>query len=183
MKLLYLSKEIEVPENVKISIVDQKITVEGPKGKLERDFSKHKVDLSLEGNKIIVTSYFVKKKTKAATMAVVGHIKNMIKGVTSGYVYKSKIVYSHFPITVEPDNKKREVVIKNLYGGRKVLKVPIVGEKTTVRVERDDVIIEGIDKEAVGQTAANIQEICRLRGKRRKDPETFMDGVWIWYKE
>jgi len=183
MKLLYLSKEIEIPENVKVSIKNRKVTVEGPKGKLERDFSNYKVDIILEENQIKVISYFIRKKTKAATLAVVGHIKNMIKGVTSGYVYKSKIVYSHFPITVEPDNKKREVIIKNLYGGRKVLRVPIVGDKTTVRVERDDVIVEGIDKEAVGQTAAKMQEICRLRGKRRKDPETFMDGIWIWYKE
>ena len=51
-----------------------------------------------------------------------------------------------------------------------------------MRVEKDDVIIEGIDKEAVGQTTANMQEVCRLRGKRKKDPETFMDGVWQWDK-
>ena len=116
-------------------------------------------------------------------MAVVGYINNMIKGVTQGYVYKSKIVYSHFPLTVEPDNKKRIITIKNLYGGRKNIIVPIVGDETKVNVDKDDVIIEGINKQHVGQTTANMQEACRLRGKRRKDPETFMDGIWLWHKE
>lgn len=182
MKLISLSKNIEIPEGVTISIEGKKVTVTGPKGKLTKDFENYDVMIELNDKEIIVSSYYINKKKKAATLAVVGFIKNMLKGVTEGYVYKSKIVYSHFPITVEPDNKKREIVIKNLYGGRKILRVPIIGEDTKVRVERDDVIIEGIDKWAVGQTAANMQEICRLRGKRKKDPETFMDGIWVWYK-
>ena len=52
-----------------------------------------------------------------------------------------------------------------------------------VKVDGDDVIVEGIDKEAVGQTAANIQELTRQRGKRRQSPKTFMDGLFIFNKE
>ncbi|MHA1155767.1 MAG: hypothetical protein ACTSQK_06620 [Candidatus Heimdallarchaeota archaeon] len=40
-------------------------------------------------------------------------------------------------------------------------------------------IITGINKEHVGQTSANIQEICKLRGKLHKDPRRFMDGIWL----
>ena len=183
MKILNLSRSIDVPENVTVSLEGKRLTVSGPKGTLTKDFSNYDVIIETDEKEIKVHAYYLNKRKKAATLAVVGFISNMIKGVTEGYVYKSKIIYSHFPITVEPDNKKREIVIKNLYGGRKILKVPIVGAETKVRVERDDVIIEGIDKWAVGQTAANMQEICRLRGKRKKDPETFMDGIWVWYKE
>ena len=180
MQQLYLEKDIELPEEVTITVKNHVVTVEGAKGKLIRDFSDFNIELKKTKTKINVKAYFINKKKKAKALAVVGYIQNMIKGVTEGYVYKSKIVFSHFPITVEPDNKNRTVAIKNLYGGRKQINVPIVGEETTVKVDKDDVIIEGIDKQAVGQTTANMQEACRLRGKRRKDPETFLDGVWRW---
>jgi len=183
MKQLYLENQIEVPEDLKIQVKNKTVTIEGPKGTLTKSFDNVDFDISKKGNKVNIKAYYINKKRKAATLAVVGHINNMIKGTLEGYVYKSKIIFSHFPITVEPDNNKKLITIKNLYGGRKHLIVPIVGEDTKVSVDKDDVIVEGINKEAVGQTTANMQEICRLRGKRRKDPETFMDGVWLWDKQ
>ena len=183
MKHVYIERDVELLDDLKVTIKDKTVTMEGKKGTLVKSFNDFDVELKKTKTKINVKSYFIDKKRKAKTLAVVGYLKNMMKGVTEGYIYKSKIIYSHFPITVEPDNKKRIITIKNLYGGRKPLLVPIVGEDTTVKVDKDDVIIEGIDKEAVGQTTANMQEICRLRGKRKKDPETFMDGVWQWSVE
>lgn len=183
MKQLYIERSIELPEDLKITVKDRHVTIEGPKGTLTRNFDPTDVEITKKGKKVDITAYYINKKRKAATLAVVGYINNMIKGVMQGYTYKSKIVFSHFPLTVEPDNKKKIITIKNLYGGRKHITVPIVGPETTVKVDKDDVIIEGIDKEAVGQTTANMQEACRLRGKRKKDPETFMDGVWLWDKE
>ena len=182
MKQLYLEREVELPEDLKITIKDNVVTIEGAKGTLTKNFANFDVELNKTKKKISIKAYYINKKRKANALAVVGYLKNMIKGVTEGYVYKSKIIYSHFPITVEPDNNKKLVTIKNLYGGRKNIVVPIVGAETSVKVDKDDVIIEGIDKEAVGQTTANMQEACRLRGKRKKDPETFMDGVWQWDK-
>lgn len=183
MKHVYIEKDVELSEDVQVTIKDNVVTMEGKKGKLTKDFTDFKVVLKKTKDKINVKSYYVDKKKKAKILAVVGYLKNMMDGVTKGYVYKSKIIFSHFPITVEPDNKKRQISVKNLYGGRKPLIVPIIGEDTTVSVDKDDVIIEGIDKEAVGQTTANMKEICKLRGKRKKDPETFMDGIWKWSSE
>jgi large subunit ribosomal protein L6 len=183
MKQVYIERNVELLEDLKITIDGTIVTMEGKKGKLIKSFENFKVELKKSKNKINVKSYFVDKKKKAKMLAVVGYLKNMMIGVTEGYVYRSKIIFSHFPITVEPDNKKRLITIKNLYGGRKPLVVPIVGDDTTVKVDKDDVIIEGIDKEAVGQTTTNMKEICRLRGKRKKDPETFMDGIWKWASE
>ncbi|MBY9000114.1 MAG: 50S ribosomal protein L6 [Candidatus Heimdallarchaeota archaeon] len=183
MKQVYIERDVELLEDVKVTLEGFVVTMEGKKGKLIKDFENFKVELKQSKDKINVKSYFVDKKKKAKMLAVVGYLKNMMIGVTVGYTYKSKIIFSHFPITVEPDNKKRLIIVKNLYGGRKPLVVPIVGDDTTVKVDKDDVIIEGINKEAVGQTTANMKEICKLRGKRKKDPETFMDGIWKWASE
>jgi large subunit ribosomal protein L6 len=106
----------------------------------------------------------------------------MINGVLYGYRYYLKIVFSHFPIRVNPEMGNSRVKIENLYGGRKPRYAKVL-PGVSVRVDNDDVIVEGVDKENVGQTAANIQELCRQRGKRRQSPKTFMDGVYIYEKE
>ncbi len=190
-KIVEIRKDVEIPDDITVTIDNKVITVEGEplvdgkktKRKLTKSFEHFDVvDITKEENIMVFTSYFVDRYKKSLTLNAAGVFENMIKGVREGYIYKSKIAYSHFPITVEPDLKKKEIVVKNLYGGRKPLKVKITGDDTVVSVEGDDVIITGIDKEAVGQTAANMKEICRLRGKRKKDPEAFIDGIWPFEK-
>ncbi|HDD40325.1 MAG TPA: 50S ribosomal protein L6, partial [Nitrososphaeria archaeon] len=47
-------------------------------------------------------------------------------------------------------------------------------------VRGDDVIVKGIDKQAVGQTAANIEQATKIR---RKDLRKFLDGIYIYEKK
>ena len=49
-----------------------------------------------------------------------------------------------------------------------------------VNVEKDEIIVSGIDIEEVGQTASNIELACRIKGRDRK---IFQDGIWIVGRE
>lgn len=174
---------IEIPENVEISLDDRCFSVKGPKGEVIRDFSHaRKLILEQKDNSIIVRANFPRKVTKALVGTVSSHIKNMIHGVTNGFTYKLKIVSSHFPIFVEVQEKENKVTIQNYLGEKAARHAKIIGD-TQVRVEEDDVIVQGPDIENVGQTAANIQEVPRLRGKRRKDTRVFLDGIYIYERE
>ena len=99
---------------------------------------------------------------------------NSIKGVTNGFTYKLKIVYSHFPISVKVKNNI--VSIENFTGERSPRIAKIVGN-TTVIVTGDDVITSGISIEAVSQTAANIQKATKIKNK---DPRVFLDGIFVY---
>ena len=61
---------------------------------------------------------------------------------------------------------------------------PITAYDTTsaikVKVKGDDVILEGPDKESLGQTAANLKRCCKIR---KKDPRVFQDGVYLYKKQ
>ena len=175
-KAVFVEKSVEAPEGVKLELKGMKVTVTGPKGSLDRNFNGEPVDMSFAKNKITLSVAFPRKKELAMLGTIQAHVNNMITGVTQGYTYKLTIVYSHFPITVEV--KPQEVLIKNLYGQRNPRRAKILGE-TKVKVDGDELIITGINKEHVGQTSANIQEICKLRGKLHKDPRRFMDGIWL----
>jgi len=85
------------------------------------------------------------------------------------------IVYAHFPIKVEVDEARKMVKITNFLGERAPRYAKIVGD-TKVRVEGDRIYIEGISKEDVGQTAANIRQATKIKDK---DPRVFMDGIYV----
>ena len=100
----------------------------------------------------------------------------MAKGVTEGYTCKMQIITSHFPATLEI--KGEEILIKNLYGQKYPLRTTKQGD-VNIRLKGDEVILTGLDKHDVSNTAGKIQELCVLRGKRAKDPTTFHDGVYV----
>jgi large subunit ribosomal protein L6 len=97
----------------------------------------------------------------------------MMIGVTKGYTYKLKVVFSHFPVTVKVDKDK--VLIQNFLGERKPRVAKIVGN-AQVKVEGQDITVTGIDIDEVSQTASNIELACRITGYDRK---IFQDGIWI----
>ncbi|HUT81444.1 MAG TPA: 50S ribosomal protein L6 [Candidatus Bathyarchaeia archaeon] len=175
-KAVYIEKTVESPKEVNLILKGMKVAVNGPKGTLERDFTGEPIKLELIKNVLKMSVAFPRRKELAMLGTITAHVNNMITGVTQGYTYKLTIVYSHFPITV--DIKDREVIIKNLYGQRDPRRAKIFGD-VKVKVEGDTLTVTGINKEHVGQTSANIQEVCRLRGALHKDPRRFMDGIWL----
>lgn len=179
-KAVHVLEEISVPENVKVIVDGMKVIVEGPKGRLERDFSHAKgVQIIYDENerKVVVETYFANRRRKALVGTIASHIENMITGVTKGYRYKLKIIYSHFPISVKVEGDK--VLIENFLG-EKAPRVARIHGNVTVKVEGDDIIVEGIDIEAVGQTAANIEQATKVKDKDRR---VFVDGIYIYSKE
>ncbi len=171
-------EDVEIPEGVSVEVKDKTVKVSGPKGEIKRDFSHaKKVRIWIEGNKVYVESFFTRRKEKAIVYSVAAHIKNMIKGVTKGYRYWLKIIYSHFPITVKVEGDK--VLIINFLGEKSPRVAKIVGS-AKVKVQKNDVIVEGINIEEVGQTAANIEQATKITGFDRR---VFVDGIYIYKKE
>jgi large subunit ribosomal protein L6 len=175
--MLIERKAIEIPEGVEAKIEGKVVTIRGEKGELRRDFSFAPVTIREDNGKIFVEAYWPRKKEKAIVGTIASHIRNMIKGVTKGFTYKLKIVFAHFPIFVEV--RGRKVWIKNFCGERRPRIAKIVGN-VSVKVEGDDVIVQGINLEEVSQTAANIQQATKIK---KKDPRIFLDGIYLYSKE
>ncbi len=166
-------KRIEIPSDCQVTLEGKTFTVSGPKGTLVRNFPEPQTIVALENNEIVASTSISRKKTKALVGTVIAHLRNMFIGVQHGYTYEMKVVYSHFPMTVEV--KGQEVVIKNFIGERGVRKAKLIGD-VQVRVTEDELIIDGIDIEHVSQSAANIQLATKIRDKDRR---VFMDGIYV----
>lgn len=176
MTLLVESKTVEVPENVEVRVEGRVVEVIGEKGRLIRDFSHAPVSIRLEGNEVRVEALWPRKREAALVGTICSHIKNMIIGVTEGFTYRLKIVYSHFPISVKVTGDK--ILIENFIGEKSPRVTKIVGD-VKVKVEGEDIIVQGMNIEDVGQTAANIELATKVK---KKDPRVFLDGIYIYEK-
>ena len=114
MKLKNYQETIEVPQGVTVNLEKGVLTVKGKRGELKRNFYNPKVKMGLEGNTIKFSLTVMSKKEKTQLGSIVAHIKNMLTGVTQGFVYKLKICPGHFPMAVSVKN--RELTIKNFIG-------------------------------------------------------------------
>jgi large subunit ribosomal protein L6 len=174
MRLPEISRTIQVPEAVTVNLQGKKISVNGEKGSLTRDFSFAPIAIDAEGQTIRVSAKWPRKKESALVGTIYSHIQNMITGVTKGFSYKIKIVFSHFPISVKLDGKS--ILIENFTGERKARSIKTVGD-VKIKIETDDIIISGINLEEVSQTAANIEQATRVKGK---DVRVFLDGLYVY---
>jgi large subunit ribosomal protein L6 len=169
---------LEIPKEIDLKLEGKKVTVKGTKGTISDDFSHMKeLELNYDKNVFKISSYFPRKSTVAKMGTLKSLVENMLNGVTKGYSYKMKIAYSHFPISVDVDGDK--ILIKNFIGERSPRITYKAGKNIEIKTGKEDVIISGLDKNEVGQTAANIQKRCRIR---KKDKRVFQDGIYVYEK-
>lgn len=173
-----MEKELVIPDNVTIEIDNKHVKISGPKGSLEKEFKYFfDIKISKKENKIIVTSTSDRRKVKAMVGTIIAHTRNMIRGVTEGYTYKMRVVYSHFPVTVKVEGDK--VMIHNFLGETVPRVAKIVGD-TKVEVKGQDIVLTGPSKDGVGQTSGNIEQACKIS---KYDRRVFQDGIYIVEKE
>ncbi len=156
-------KPLIIPKGVKVELKeDGVVVVEGPKGKLEKKMPPL-VKINIEGDKITVTQEEVRKKLKNKAKAFQGLaralINNMVIGVTQGFTKSLDIV----GLGYKAELKGADTVVFSLgYSHPIDFKLP-PGIKAKVEKGAGEVqvrvIIEGIDKELVGQVAANIRKL------------------------
>ncbi|KAK9724159.1 hypothetical protein RND81_05G052700 [Saponaria officinalis] len=183
MKTVLSSDSMEIPEGVTIKVDAKMIEVEGPRGKLVRNFKHLNLDFQLttneDGKKILkIDSWFSKRKTTAAIRTAISHVENLITGVTKGYRYKMRMVYAHFPINASITNSNHGIEIRNFLGEKRVRKVDMLDGVSILRSEKvkDELVLDGNDIELVSRSAALINQKCHVKNK---DIRKFLDGIYV----
>ena len=123
-----------------------------------------------------VDLWFANRKQLASVRTVCSHIDNMFTGVTQGFIYKMRFVYSHFPINVTLTG--RTVEIRNFLGEKRVRKIKLVDGVEFVRSNdvKDQIELSGNDITMVSLMCAQIQQATNIR---KKDLRKFLDGIYV----
>jgi large subunit ribosomal protein L6 len=144
-------KPILIPEGVKVEINQNKIKVEGPKGKLEKNIPSE-VDVQIREGMILVSPRLKTKKNKTLWGTIRQIIYNMVEGVTKGFEKKLEIEGLGYRASLSGDELSLEVGFSHPVK----IKKP---EGINFSVEKNIITVSGIDKELVGQIAANIRKV------------------------
>jgi large subunit ribosomal protein L6 len=172
VKAMSIKELIEIPDGVTITVDNNTIIVKGEKGELTKTFSHPKINIKVNGKNVEINGKQVRRKELALIGTIIAHTKNMIKGVTEGFEYKMKTVFSHFPIKTSVEGN--EFIIQNFLGERSARRAKIL-DGVNIEIQGDDVTVQGINKEKVGQTVANIEKATAVK---RRDTRVFQDGVY-----
>jgi large subunit ribosomal protein L6 len=172
--------KLPIPEGVDASVDHLELTVEGPEGSVTRRLWFPDVSVAVEdsddGTAVVIEAEEEEARTRATVGTFESHVENMFHGVTDGWEYEMEVFYSHFPMQVSTEDG--DVVIENFLGETAPRRTPIHGD-TEVAIDGEQITLSGPDIEAVGQTAADIEQLTRINDK---DVRVFQDGVYITEK-
>ena len=161
------NKPITVPAGVEVKLDGQKITVKGPKGTLEREIHKN-IKVSLEGNVITVARPDDEPANRSLHGLTRTLINNMIEGTLNEFQRKLEIN----GVGYRAQKQGTKLVLTLGYSHPVEMEAP---NGITFDVPNpNEIIVRGIDKELVGQTAAVI---------RTKRPPEVYRGKGIKYAE
>jgi large subunit ribosomal protein L6 len=145
-------KPIKIPVGVEIKIDNQHMTVKGPKGVLERNFHK-RVIFEKEGDMLLVN---VRKPEEKRSRELWGLSRvlaaNMVEGVTTGFSKKLEINGVGYRASISG----KKLILNVGYSHSVELETP---NEIEVKVEKNIITVSGIDKQLVGQIAAEIREV------------------------
>ncbi|MBR2786665.1 MAG: 50S ribosomal protein L6 [Clostridia bacterium] len=161
------NKPITVPAGVEVKLDGSHITVKGPKGTLEKDLHKN-INVSVDGNIITVTRPDDEAFNRSLHGLTRTLINNMIEGVLNQYTRTLEVN----GVGYRAQLKGKKLVMNLGYSHQVEMDAP---EGITFEVPNpNQIIVKGIDKEVVGQTAAVI---------RTKRPPEVYRGKGIKYAE
>ena len=143
------SKPIELSSEVKFSLTDGIISIQGPKGSLE--FIKpESVDIEQQENSIKISSNSDSTAMSGTTRSLVS---NMVTGVTKGWEKKLTLVGLGY--RAKADKLKIELTV----GYSHPVNFPIPEGITIETPSQTEIVISGIDKQKVGQVAADLRSV------------------------
>mmetsp|Transcript_30828 Transcript_30828/g.54091 ORF Transcript_30828/g.54091 Transcript_30828/m.54091 type:complete len:189 (+) Transcript_30828:50-616(+) len=177
MKTLLVSREIAIPEGMKVTVKSGVVTVEAERGTLTKNFKHAKMEITTDGKKVYLKKWMSTRKGAAVVRTIGSQIQNMFTGLKIGYQYKMRLVYNHFPIQASIEDDGKRIEIRN-FVGQKMTKICNLPEGVTCRrgtEVKDELVFEGNDIESVSQSAAQVHHLALVRNK---DIRKFLDGIY-----
>lgn len=157
---------ISIPSNTTVQIKDGCVTIKGPKGELSRSFPPV-VDIRADSDKIEVTLKKEGDSAEAMWGTVRAIIANMVTGVNDGFSKVLEVQGVGYKVKAQGKNLVLEVGFSHPVD----VKIP---DGIDAAINKNEITISGIDREQVGQVAAEIRKI--------RKPEPYK-GKGIRYKD
>lgn len=177
MKIKTYTDTIGLPDGVTASVAKGVLTLKKGATEISRNLFSKQVSLAVKDTAVIVSFKDGNKRHKCIAGTLSAHIRNMIKGVTEGHVYKLKVCASHFPMSVTIKGNKFSVAN---FLGEKIPREMTIKPGATTKIEGDIITVESNLMEVAAQVAADIEQLMKVSNRDRR---IFQDGIYITEKD
>ena len=161
---------IDIPAGVEVTVNDNTVTVKGPKGSLNKEFS-HQANIDISDNQIIVSPANDSRSAKAIYGTTRSILANMVQGVSQPYSKNLLIEGVGFRATV-----KGKIIDLEL-GYSHPVEHPIPEGVNVTVSDNVKILVEGPDKQQVGQLAAEIKKYYPVEPYKGKGVRILGDYV------
>ncbi len=159
------NKVIVLPAGVELQFENSKVTVTGPKGSLQATFN-NALTFEVNGNEVVIKRPDETKFMKSIHGTTRALLSNMVTGVSTGFAKSLKMIGVGYRAQLQGN----KLVLAAGYSNPVEMEIP---EGITVEVPKNtDITVSGIDKQLVGEFAANIRKV--------REPEPYL-GKGIRY--
>jgi len=134
------------------------------------------IEIRIEGNKVILECKKGNKNEHNLIMTLLAHVENMFHGLQEKFVYKLEAVNVHFPMALKLEGN---VLVINNFLGEKVPRKAKILQNVDIDIKGQSITISSSDREAAGQTAANLEKATKVKGRDRR---IYQDGIFITEK-
>jgi large subunit ribosomal protein L6 len=141
---------IAIPPKVKVEIKGQQVLVEGPKGKLNWELPR-RTSLKVEGGRIVVSREGDDARAKALHGLSRALVNNMVRGVSEGFVKRLEIQGVGFKAAVAGNS------VNLILGYSHPIVYPIPAQIKVTVEENTKLVVEGPDRQLVGEVAAELR--------------------------
>lgn len=147
-------KPVAIPDGVKIALEGRTISVEGPLGKLSYDHRPEvSVDVDGDANQVVISATGDSRESRAFHGLTRALVANMLAGVHTGYEKKLEIVGVGYLAAIQGD------VLQLRVGFANEVHKKIPSDLTVTCPDQTHVLVKGIDKQRVGQFAAEVRSV------------------------
>ncbi|MFH1425769.1 MAG: 50S ribosomal protein L6 [archaeon] len=171
-----ISQSIEIPEGIACSYTDLILTCKKDSTEVKREINIPQIELKIDNKNITLECKKANKNHRRTILTFLAHIKNMFVGLEKKFVYSLEAVNVHFPMAIKVEEDK--VTINNFLG-EKVPRYSKIMPNVNVEVKGQKITVSSPDREAAGQTAANLEKATKVKGRDRR---IFQDGIFITEK-
>ena len=142
---------VQVPNKVKVKVDGRTITVTGPKGELKHEVHPD-ITVAMQGSEVVVTRSGELKKHRALHGLTRALINNMVIGVLEGYKTELEMIGVGYRA-----ESKGKILIMHLGYSHPIFFIPPAGITVSLPPKTNMIVVEGIDKQLVGEVAAKIR--------------------------
>ncbi len=168
-----LEKKIPVPEGISCEFKNKKIICKKDSVELSKELGNPGISIEVQDSFIILRAKKANKNEYKIINSYASHLQNIFAGLDEKFIYKLEACNVHFPMTMKLEGDK--IVINNFLG-EKIPRYAKILPNVDVQIKGSSIIVSSHDKDAAGQTMANIEKATNVKGRDRR---VFQDGIFL----